>query len=213
MQKMPVAKYRSRRKQLKRHRAGKKGGGISIPKIIHDVHTSAHHPEDLVKVLQSAPESAHIAHKLLREHANVAHAIKHKIARFPRWKARVPDRSIDLHAMAKTIFKKHNYRSLPKLGGSVNKLEYAVNVAKQIHDPITEGQAAKSSYDKVDFHDRSARGWAKNATTGLAGNFHVASTHMKTGMTFIPGLAGFLEGGAQGFSGVGYGLDKVNSMI
>jgi hypothetical protein len=198
--------YRSRRKQVSRRYPKKKGGALVVPKH-EDVHTSQHHPEDLVKVLQSVPEAASVAHKMLKEHAAVKKFTNVK-TRFPRWKARIPDRSLDLHAFAKSIYKKHSYREMPRLGGSLSDV---VNVAKKIGDPIQEAKASKDSYDGVNFHDTSFRGAVRSGLSAYGGNFHAASSHMKAA-SLIPG-AQMIAPAAQAFSAVGYGFDKVRSII
>jgi hypothetical protein len=190
--------YKSRREK------SKKGG--AIPEI-HDVHTSAQHPEKLLHAIQAQPEIADIAHTMLRQHVNVAKAIKHA-PRFPRFAARIPDKSIDVHSLARSIFKKHKLIHMPTLGGGVSDI---INVANKIGNPIEEAKAAKGSYDGVDFGDRSARGMLRSGISAYAGNFHTASTHLKTA-ALIPG-AQIIEPAAQGFSAVGFGLDKLRSII
>ena len=226
-----VAKYKSRRRTQRRIPPGglkkkKKGGGLledvaevaksvmPVPAVQHDVHVSAHHPEDIVKAVQAQPEIEHIGRELLEQHDNVKRYAKK--VRFPRWMASKPDRRVDLTAMAKSIYKKHRHRHMPKLGGgvTVQDLKNVAETVRKANDPLEEAVKVKSSYDKVNFNDmHSARGVGRNVVTGLAGNFHVAATHMKTANMFIPGAAAFLEPGAQGFSAVGTGLDKLYTLI
>jgi len=206
---MPVAKYRSRRKRLTtRHKGGaekpkpkeKKGG--AVPTKILDVHPSAHHPEDLVKVMQSVPEATSIARKMLQEHHEVARAVKAPI-RFPQYRARVADHSVDLHAMAKAIFKKHKFKHMPKLGGGLSAKQ-VIGVARQVGDPIKEANKAKNSYDQVNLHDWSAKGVGRNIAHGYSGNFHVAAGHMKaTNIATAGAFGGMLLPAANAFSAVG----------
>jgi len=211
---MPVAKYRSRRsaKRFKANVPKKKTGGsvgsVASVAVKHDVHMSAHHPEDLIQAVQHQPEIAHVAHELLQQHATVAKNVTH---RFRRWNPRRMERSIDLHAMAKSIFKRHKFKHMPKLGGGIEQLENVAKIANKMGNPIKEAEATKSSYDKVDFNDTSARGVLRSGISAYAGNFHAASTHMKTA-ALIPG-AQAIEPAAQAFSAVGYGLDKFRSVL
>ena len=158
-----VAKYKSRRRTQRRIPPGglkkkKKGGGLledvaevaksvmPVPAEQLDVHTSALHPEDIVKAVQHQPEIEHIGRELLEQHDNVKRYAKK--VRFPRWMASKPDRSVDLTAMAKSIYKKHRHRHLPKLGGGVSAKQ-VFDVARTVGDPIKEVQKAKSQYDKI----------------------------------------------------------------
>ena len=213
-----MGKYRSRR-QLKKYK--KKGGGIEavaaentkfqVPKQAA-VHTSAHHPEDLVKVVQSQPEAQVIEHAkgLLETHAKVDRIFP----RFPRYKLFEPDTSINLDAMAHSIYKRHTHQELPKVGGGldVDELEQVVDVARKIGDPIKSAQKAKGSYDRVNFNDTSARGIARSTLSAYAGNFHVSAAHQKTGGLLIPG-AQVLTASGNAFDLVGDGLDTASTWV
>jgi len=95
-------------------------------------------------------------------------------------------------------------------GESIDKF---MQTAEDLQSPVHEAHSAEHSYDKVNFDNRSVKGLGRNAAYGLSGNFHVASSHMKAGMALIPGLAAFMEPGAQTFSGVGYGLSAIGDRI
>ncbi len=200
----------------------KKGGGIEavaaakaakpkfhVPKL-SAVHTSIHHPEDLVKVVQSQPESQVIEHamELLETHANVDRVFP----RFPRFKLHEPDTSINLDAMAHSIYKRHTHQDLPKFGGGLDEVEHVVDIARKIGDPIKSAQKAKGSYDRVNFSDTSARGIARSTLSAYAGNFHTSAAHQKTAGIVIPG-AQVLMGSGNAFDLVGDGLDTASTWV
>ena len=64
------------------------------------------------------------------------------------------------------------------MGGGIEVKDVAKAVT-QVGDPVAEAEKAKNTYDKIDMHDWSAKGMAKNYLTGVAGNAHVAAAHMK----------------------------------
>ena len=172
-----------------------------------DVHPTAYHPEELVQVMQSVPEAAHVAEDLLRQHSNIN--IKH-IPRFPRWRHSEPDRSIDLEAMAKSIFKKHSYRQLPKLGGGLSDV---VKIAKKTLDPLSELHEAHKSYNRVNLKPKNLRQFGRSAAAAYSGNFHVGSAYLKGAAIVAPEFAAPLLGAAAGFSGVSKGFDKFRNVI
>ena len=143
----------------------------------------------------------------------------HKIAESSKAQLRQHLRNPDMHKAISDVMhvaeKGGAISFRHELGGGITTedLKNVAETVRKANDPLEEAVKVKSSYDKVNFDDHSTRGLARNAVTGLAGNFHVASTHMKTANTFIPGAAAFLEPGAQGFSAVGTGLDKIYSLI
>ena len=207
-----MGKYRSRRKQLKRNKP--KGGAVkpTVPKQA-DVHTSAHHPEDLIRVMQAQPDPTVEDHamELLHSHAKVAKAEKHPIARFKRYVARRADHSIDLHSMAKTIYRKYSHQPIPKTrGGAITKqqaVDGAISVASKVADPITEANRARGQYDQIDMGDWSGHGMVSNARHAYSGNFHAASAHMKAANIASLGVfSAPLLGAAAGFSAVGSGI-------
>ena len=216
-----VAKYKSRRRTQRRIPPGglkkkKKGGGLledvaevaksvmPVPAEQLDVHTSALHPEDIVKAVQHQPEIEHIGRELLEQHDNVKRYAKK--VRFPRWMASKPDRSVDLTAMAKSIYKKHRHRHMPKLGGGVSAKQ-VFDVARTVGDPIKEVQKAKSQYDKIDMNDWSAGGIASNASHAYSGNFHAGAAHMKAAnIATLGAFSGALLPASNAFSAVGDGI-------
>ena len=96
-----------------------------------------------------------------------------------------------------------------ELGGGIDAKQ-VLGVARTIGDPIKEAQKAKSQYDKMDFHDTSARGIASNATHAYGGNFHVAAGHMKAANIATAGVfsAGLLPA-SNAFSAVGDGFGSL----
>ena len=220
-----VNKYRSRRKQLKKHKATKRGGAIAkmqtIPEEHHDVHTSAHHPQDLVGVLQSAPaEAMHVAKKLLQDHHRVKQHVERGLTQFTRFKARIPDKSLDIASMAKAIYKKHKYHHLPKLGGglsfnkAVSYAETGVEVAKMVKGIVDPDiKEAKRQYDQVNLHPKNFREGARSVAHALSGNFRVGSGYMKgASMAFLP-AAGELLPASAGFAIASDAFDELSMHI
>jgi len=96
-----------------------------------------------------------------------------------------------------------------ELGGGIDANQ-ALGVARTIADPIKEAQKAKSQYDKINVHDRSARGFGSNATHALGGNFHVAAGHMKAANIATAGVfSGALLPASNAFSAVGDGIGSI----
>ena len=96
-----------------------------------------------------------------------------------------------------------------ELGGGIDAKQ-VLSVARTIGDPIMEAQKAKSQYDKIDFHDTSARGLASNATHAYGGNFHVAAGHMKAANIATAGVfSAALLPASNAFSAVGDGIGSL----
>ena len=228
-----VAKYKSRRRTQRRIPPGglkkkKKAGGLkiasaakSIAKLVvpaqHDVHTSALHPQDIVQAIQHQPEIEHIGRELLQQHENVKRYAKK--VRFPRWMSHKPVRNVDVAAMAKSIYKKHRHRHMPKLGGSLSSgFDKLAGYADKNLNPLRELEKGVQQYNKINFNTAfdNPRNFAKTAMAAEAGNFHLGSAALKgyaaaatTNPVLYPVVAP-LEGGGQLLNNIALQIQGVN---
>ena len=83
------------------------------------------------------------------------------------------------------------------------------DVAEDFEDVKVEAVEAKHSYDKINLHDTSVSGMAKNVTSAYSGNFHSAAAYMNTaGAVFRP-FRDVFRGAGEGFGAVGTVLGKL----
>ena len=223
------------------------GGGLGI--VPHGLHVKTLHPNLLAKTISVMDDHEFgglksAAKYILGEGTNkIFHhrhrATQHKkhfesIARSTRQQLaqKVGDKSV--HRAV------HEAMHSASLGGGFH-FDHAIHIARHIHQPIGGGLSfdsalsgvkvlsklnpldsfkdAKSNYDKIDLHDWSARGMAKNALHAYSGNFHAAAGKMKAdsalaAMTGVGAPEGaVLQGAAQGMGAVGSGLGYVARTI
>ena len=225
-----VAKYRSRSKRKaaavkikslpkqkpSERAASKKGGSLTSDLKEVKSHLGFHHDEsDLQTVLKQIPESA----EQIKRHIVDGRHMEH-VPYFPRYQLKYPDRSFDVGAFARHVFKKHSYNRLPvsrgksvgPVGGGVT-LEEVAKFAKDAMDPLEELGRAKKAYDGVNLHPTSFKSAIKSGFSAQEGNFAVGSAYMKTASQLFPAFAPEFAPAGQAMSYTSRGIGKINKLI
>ena len=189
-------------------------------------HPLEHHPEDLIQEAQKHIETApHIAHEII----NRARFIPSRLDFAPKPPStRFGDKSYDYMA--------HAYKVKQMFGGDQHvkthhrRVAGALDFKSVFHDttelatgfnPADSAGKAMNSFNKINLHNTSMRGIAKNALHGYAGNLRAHAAYAQTtGLMLTPGVAlgaavpmAGLAATGQAFRGYADGVDAVNRRI
>ena len=203
-----VGKYRSRRKQLKRHKP--KGGiildGDGAARIEATVNSSV---QDVGLVGGSvAHGGARLA--LKQAHEQIRRNFQPQLRQF---QMKFPDRSVDLGRLARGIFEKHVAVKMPKVGGGIDISKGLQHLDKL--NPVSSINKGIHHYDKLNFDRmKTPRDFGRAALRAWAGSFNIQSGIAKAqaaGMTasVVAAPAAFpieATGVGLGYIGDGFGM-------
>ena len=188
---------------------------------------AGHDPQDIVDVASKHIGTApHFAHQLLDK---FVHDIpKHYDYAPTPLTTRFADRKANYLAHAVKVRHDFSTDEQPKShhGRVAGALDFkqvfsSTKTLAEGFNPADSAGRAMDSFNKINLHNTTARGIAKNALHGYAGNLraHAAYSQM-TGLALTPAIAmgsavpmAGLYGAAQGFRGAADGVDAVNRRI
>ena len=183
-------------------------------------------PQDLIDVAQKHIESApHHAHEILGLARKVPalHNFRTRQA-----STRFSDKRHDFMALAHRVRQQFSQDAHPKMhhkrvAGALDFKSIFSDTKKLAEgfNPADSAGAAMDSFNKINLHDTSAKGIAKNALHGYAGNLRAHAAYAQTaGLALTPAvalgaavpMAGFAATG-QGFRQYANVMDAVNERL
>ena len=189
-------------------------------------HPLEHHPEDLIREAQKHIESApHIAHEIV-SHARFLPDKLDFVRR--RVSTRFGDKSHDYMAHAYKVkqmfgFDSHAKTHHRRVAGALDFKSIFDDTQELAtgFNPADSAGAAMDSFNKINLHNTSARGIARNALHGYAGNLRAHAAYAQTtGLMLTPAVAvgaaipmAGLAATGQALRGYADGVDAVNRRI
>ena len=189
-------------------------------------HPLEHDPDDLIQIAQKhIAEAPHIAHQIVGQARRIPSSIHFKPRKVS---TRFGDKRHDYMAHAYKVRQQfgvdaHAMTHHRRVAGALD-FKSIFNDTKKLatgFNPADSADKAMGSFNKINLHDTSVRGIAKNALHGYAGNLRAHAAYAQTSALMLSPavalgaavpMAGFAATG-QAFRGYADGVDAVNRRI